>query len=274
MTTAPRRIGVIGSGVAGLTAAYVASRTAHVTLFEADDRLGGHADTHVVAVPRGRPPDRHRLHRAQPAHLPDAAAPLRRARHRHPALRDVAVGLRPGHRRGVRRRPGCRAGSSRPGPLSPPPPTGGCSPRSRASTGGLAAAGRAGDVDHATRRCGTSSTDGGFSDHFVRHFMEPLVAAVWSCDPETSLDYPARYLFTFLEHHGMLGVFGSPEWRTVTGGSRDVRRRRRRPPAVGPHRHQGHLGAASSTTGSRSPTATAASTPSTRSSSPLIPPRR
>ena len=39
---------MVGSGVAGLTAAYVASRTAHVTLFEADDRLGGHADTHVV----------------------------------------------------------------------------------------------------------------------------------------------------------------------------------------------------------------------------------
>ena len=45
------------------------------------------------------------------------------------------------------------------------------------------------------------------------------MAAVWSCDPATSLDYPARYLFTFLEHHGMLGVFGSPQWRTVTGGS-------------------------------------------------------
>ena len=51
MTTPPPRIGVIGSGVAGLTAAYVTSRTAHVTLFEADDRLGGHADTHVVAAP-------------------------------------------------------------------------------------------------------------------------------------------------------------------------------------------------------------------------------
>ena len=48
---APRRIAVVGSGVAGLTAAYVASRTAHVTLFEADDRLGGHADTHRVATP-------------------------------------------------------------------------------------------------------------------------------------------------------------------------------------------------------------------------------
>ena len=48
MTPSPQRIAVVGSGVAGLTAAYVASRTAHVTLFEADERLGGHADTHVV----------------------------------------------------------------------------------------------------------------------------------------------------------------------------------------------------------------------------------
>ena len=63
--------------------------------------------------------------------------------------------------------------------------------------------------------------DGGFSAYFERHFMEPLVAAVWSCDPEVALEYPARYLFTFLDHHGMLGVFGSPEWRTVTGGSRE-----------------------------------------------------
>ena len=52
--------------------------------------------------------------------------------------------------------------------------------------------------------------DGGFSPYFQRHFMEPLVAAVWSCDPDVALDYPARYLFAFLDHHGMLGVFGSP----------------------------------------------------------------
>ena len=67
--------------------------------------------------------------------------------------------------------------------------------------------------------------EGRFSAYFVRHFMEPMVAAVWSCDPEVSLDYPARYLFSFLEHHGMLGIFGSPQWRTVTGGSREYVRR-------------------------------------------------
>ena len=58
-----------------------------------------------------------------------------------------------------------------------------------------------------------------FSDFFVEHFITPLVAAVWSCPPSAALDYPARYLFTFLEHHGMLTVFGSPAWRTVVGGS-------------------------------------------------------
>ena len=49
----PRRIAVIGSGVAGLTAAHVAAKRAHVTLYEADTRLGGHADTHHVAGPDG-----------------------------------------------------------------------------------------------------------------------------------------------------------------------------------------------------------------------------
>ena len=44
-------------------------------------------------------------------------------------------------------------------------------------------------------------------------------------DPDLALDYPARYLFSFLQHHGMLGVYGSPQWRTVTGGSREYVRR-------------------------------------------------
>ncbi|HEY0951602.1 FAD-dependent oxidoreductase, partial [Nocardioides sp.] len=61
--------------------------------------------------------------------------------------------------------------------------------------------------------------------YFRRHFMEPLVAAVWSCDPAIALEYPARYLFAFLSHHGMLSISGSPQWRTVTGGSHEYVRR-------------------------------------------------
>ena len=61
---------------------------------------------------------------------------------------------------------------------------------------------------------------GGYSRYFIAHFALPFVAAVWSCPPQTALSYPARYLFTFLNHHGLLSVTGSPPWLTITGGSR------------------------------------------------------
>src|SRR5579863_9579057 len=46
-------VAVIGSGVSGLTAAYLLSRTHDVTVFEADDRLGGHVHTHDIRGPEG-----------------------------------------------------------------------------------------------------------------------------------------------------------------------------------------------------------------------------
>ena len=76
-------------------------------------------------------------------------------------------------------------------------------------------------TDHSTDAVplGTFLQQHRFSEYFIEHFMKPLVAAVWSCPPGDAMRYPARYLFVFLEHHGMLSVFGSPTWRTVTGGS-------------------------------------------------------
>jgi uncharacterized protein len=60
----------------------------------------------------------------------------------------------------------------------------------------------------------------GFSDHFIAHYAVPVVSCVWSAGSETALRYPARYLFRFLDQHGMLRVTGSPQWYTVAGGSR------------------------------------------------------
>jgi len=59
----------------------------------------------------------------------------------------------------------------------------------------------------------------GFSEYFGQHFAVPLVACVWSAGDADARTYPARYLFEFLNHHGMLSVTGSPQWRTVVGGS-------------------------------------------------------
>jgi predicted NAD/FAD-binding protein len=60
----------------------------------------------------------------------------------------------------------------------------------------------------------------GFSGYFIAHYAVPVVSCVWSAGQETTLVYPARYLFRFLDHHGMLRVGGSPQWYSVVGGSR------------------------------------------------------
>lgn len=213
----PRRVAVVGSGVAGLTAAYVASRTAHVTVFEADDRLGGHADTHVVTSPEGelRIDTGFIVHnrRTYPtllrlfAELDIATQPSEMSL----SVSDRGTGLEYAGALGVRGLFPTRSELTSPAHWRMVTEI----PRFHRQARALLA--QESTTHDQTLR---DFLDGGtFSDHFVRQFLEPLVAAVWSCDPATSLDYPARYLFTFLEHHGMLGVFRSPQWRTVSGGS-------------------------------------------------------
>jgi predicted NAD/FAD-binding protein len=46
-----KNIGIIGSGVAGLTAAYLLQRKYNITLFEKNDYIGGH--THTIVIPKG-----------------------------------------------------------------------------------------------------------------------------------------------------------------------------------------------------------------------------
>lgn len=220
--TAPRRIAVVGSGVAGLTAAYVASRTAHVTVLEADDRLGGHADTHVVPTDEGdlRIDTGFIVHnrRTYPtllrlfAELDIATQPSEMSL----SVSDRGTGVEYAGALGARGLFPTRAAVTSPTHWRMLAEI----PRFHRRARTVLAASQASGYDVRQDQTLRAFLDeGDFTAHFVRHFMEPLVAAVWSCDPATSLDYPARYLFTFLEHHGMLGVFGSPEWRTVTGGS-------------------------------------------------------
>src|SRR3954465_5379912 len=58
-----------------------------------------------------------------------------------------------------------------------------------------------------------------FSRPFIERLIVPQASAVWSADPAQMWSFPARFLAAFFDNHGMLGLRGRPQWRTVAGGS-------------------------------------------------------
>ncbi|MFM1725067.1 FAD-dependent oxidoreductase [Rhodococcus sp. PAM 2766] len=219
-----RKIAVVGSGVAGLTASWVLAKSADVTLYEADARLGGHADTHRVVAPSGE------------SLAVDTGFIVHNDRTYPTLLRlfaELDVPTQESDMSMSIRCDGCGLEYAGGQGLRGLVPTAGAVlsaeyvrmllevRRFHRSARALLAA----DTIDGERTLGDFLADERFSPYFTAHFMTPLVSAVWSCDPATALRYPARYLFTFLEHHGMLSVGGSPTWRTVRGGSREYVRR-------------------------------------------------
>ena len=58
-----------------------------------------------------------------------------------------------------------------------------------------------------------------YSAAFIRDYLVPMGAAIWSAEPARLLDFPARFLVRFFHNHGMLSVNARPQWRVVRGGS-------------------------------------------------------
>ncbi|MFE1953669.1 NAD(P)/FAD-dependent oxidoreductase [Streptomyces sp. NPDC059524] len=216
----PRGTAIIGAGIAGLTAAYILSRTRRVTLFEADERLGGHAHTHdLVSRADGRP---HRVDSGFIVHNRRTYPNLLRL------FDELGVATQESEMSMSVRCEGCGleyAGARGPAGLF-------ARPRNLVSARYLRLLSEVPLFHRAARGLLAAGADSGitlggflersgFSPYFRTHFVTPVVSAVWSCDAAIAQDYPATYLFRFLDHHGLLSVGGSPVWRTVTGGSRE-----------------------------------------------------
>jgi uncharacterized protein len=210
------RIAVIGSGIAGLGAAFVLSRAHHVEVFEREPRLGGHAHTHDIAVPGGvQPLDTGFLvfnERTYPNFI-RLLEQLGVASH----ATEMCFGVK------------CRRC--------------GLEYASQSVSSLVAQRWRVLDPRHMgmlyeivqyfrRARQFLQSTEGyeltlggflsrkGFSSRLTRHFVLPMGGAIWSASFADMMDAPARTILQFYENHGLLAASGAPPWRTVTGGSR------------------------------------------------------
>lgn len=72
------------------------------------------------------------------------------------------------------------------------------------------------------------------SDAFRDHYLLPMAAAIWSCPTAAMLDFPAESLARFFDNHRLLSPLERPRWRSVAGGSQTYVKRIR--DALGPQR--------------------------------------
>ncbi len=75
-----------------------------------------------------------------------------------------------------------------------------------------------------------------YSRVFIEQYLIPMGAAIWSTDPSTMRDFPAHHFIRFFHNHGLLTVNGRPQWRVVEGGSASYVKR-----LVAPFRHRVRL---------------------------------
>jgi predicted NAD/FAD-binding protein len=60
----------------------------------------------------------------------------------------------------------------------------------------------------------------GFSQELVRHYVTPMASAIWSATTADAEHLPLEFFLRFFDNHGLLSVSKQPQWRTISGGSR------------------------------------------------------
>ena len=211
------RIAIIGSGITGMTAAHLLQDRHEVHLFEADGRPGGHANTVTVDLPGGPvAADTGFLvynERTYPL-FTQLLADLGVATHPSDmsfSLTDLRCGL---EWRGTSLSTvfAQRRNVARPAFLAMLADVLRFNRLARSLLAERRAGARSGTLADllAGRR---------WSRGFLDWYLIPLGSAIWSADPETFTQIPARTFVEFFSRHGLLGPGDQPSWRTVTGGS-------------------------------------------------------
>ncbi len=210
------KLAVVGSGISGLSCAWLLDSRHQVTLYEADQRLGGHTNT--VDVPGA----------AGPAPVDTgfivynkAAYPNLTAFFAHLGVATQATEMSFGVSLDDGR---LEYGSAHPFALLAQP-SNAFKPRFwsmmadlirfyREAPQALAA------LELQPQTLGQLLDRGCYGRAFQEDHLLPQVGAIWSSSAGQARDYPAAALIRFFDNHGLLKIVNRPQWRSVTGGSR------------------------------------------------------
>lgn len=214
-------VAVIGSGISGLSAAWLLSRSRRVTLYEADSRPGGHANTvdvpsqnGPIAVDTGFIVYNDRNYPELVSLFDHLSVPTL------PSDMSFAASLDGGRFEysgsGLRGLLGQKANVMR--------------PRFWRMLADVLRFYREApslliERKHADETLGSYLKLSGYSEGFINDHLLPMGAAIWSTTPDEMRDYPLHAFIGFFERHGLLSLSDRPRWRTVTGGSRTYVRR-------------------------------------------------
>ncbi|NYH09956.1 NAD(P)/FAD-dependent oxidoreductase [Pseudomonas moraviensis] len=210
------KIAIVGSGIAGLTCAYLFARRHDITVFEADARVGGHTHTVPVTVD-GRDfavdtgfivfndwtyPNFIRLL----GHLGVAFKPTEMSF----SVNDPDTGLEYN---------GNNLNSlfaQRSNLLSP---------GFWGMLRDILRFNKEARRDLAEQRIAADTTlddyfkAGGYGERFILHYIVPMGAAIWSMPMAEMLNFPLQFFVRFFENHGLLSISNRPQWQVIEGGS-------------------------------------------------------
>lgn len=214
---ATRRIAVIGGGISGLAAAYRLSLDHHVTLFEAEPRLGGHARTVVAGKRRDQPVDtgfivfNYANYPGLVSLFEELDVPV------VPSDMSFAASIGGGAvEYGLS---GLRAVFAQPRNLARPKFLRLIRDLLRFN----AAACDLADDDAIT--LGDLLAELRTGDWFRDYYITPISGAIWSTPKEEILAFPAQAMVRFFKNHRLMQLSGQHKWWTVDGGSIEYVRR-------------------------------------------------
>jgi uncharacterized protein len=211
-----KKIAIIGSGISGLVSAYYLQKTHQVTLYEANEYIGGHTATKTVDVEEGSfdidtgfivfndwtYPNFIRLLNELDVEWLDTEMGF--------SVSCEASGLE-------------YSGGSLATLFAQPSNL--FKPKHWKMLGDIVTFNKAAKQAFIQDSIDESLTLGDYIDElglgqqFRDKYIVPMGAAIWSCGLEAMLDFPARYFVRFFYNHGLLNVNERPTWRVIKGGS-------------------------------------------------------